>query len=347
MSAPVYPPKPRPGDAVAVLSPAAGLPGILPLPFELGLARLSADFGLRVVEYPTTRRMGSSPQDRAADLHAAFADPDIKAVIASIGGDDQIRVLPYLDRELLRANPKPFFGYSDNTNLLMFLANAGVVGYHGGTVMVEFGRPGRMHPLTEASVRAALFTRDAFDLAPARRTGTVNRRWEDPATFEAEPEDEPADAWTWHHADRVVEGRAWGGCLEIVAHLALADREIGPPEQYAGQVLFLETSEEMPAARDVRYILRSFGERGLLRQFGAVLIGRAKAWSFEQPNDAAARAEYRRAQREAILSVLTEYAPEAVAVFDVDLGHTDPQQVIPYGGTVRVDGPGRRITVQY
>ena len=65
--------------------------------------------------------MGSTPRERAADIHAAFADPGIKAVIASIGGDDQITVLPYLDRELIRANPKPFFGMSDNTNLLAFL----------------------------------------------------------------------------------------------------------------------------------------------------------------------------------------------------------------------------------
>ena len=344
---PVYPPKPRPGDAVAVLSPAAGLPGILPMPFELGLRRLREDFGLRVVEYPTTRKMDSSPRERAADLHAAFVDPEIRAVVASIGGDDQITVLPFLDRELLRSHPKPFFGYSDNTNFLMFLANAGVVGYHGGSVMVEFGRPGAMHPQSEASLRAALFTSDQFDLTPAVRTGTVNGQWENPATFEAEPKSEAADPWTWHNADRVVEGRTWGGCLEIVAHLALADREIGPAEQYRGQVLFLETSEEMPRAGDVRYILRSFGERGLLQQFGAVLVGRAKAWSFEQPHDAAGRAEYRRAQREAVLNVLTDYVPDAVVVFDVDLGHTDPQLVIPYGGTVRVDGPARRITVQY
>ncbi|NUR28355.1 MAG: LD-carboxypeptidase, partial [Catenulispora sp.] len=320
---------------------------ILPLPFELGLRRLREDFGLRIVEYPTTRKMGSSPQERADDLHAAFLDPEIKAVIASIGGDDQIRVLPYLDPELLRVHPKPFFGYSDNTNFLMFLANAGVVGFHGGSVMVEFGRPGAMHPLTEASLRAALFTSGEFELTPATRTGTVNRRWEDPAMFEDEPEAEAADPWTWHNAEQVVAGRAWGGCLEIVAHLALADREIGAPEQHQGQVLFLETSEEMPRASDIRYILRSFGERGLLQQFAAVLIGRAKAWSFEQPLDAAGRAEYRRAQRESVLSVLNDYVPDTIAVFDVDLGHTDPQLVIPDGGAVRVDGPARRITVRY
>jgi muramoyltetrapeptide carboxypeptidase LdcA involved in peptidoglycan recycling len=93
----VYPPKPQPGDRVAVLSPSAGLPELFPRPFELGLARLRDEFGLVPVEYPATRRMGASAADRAADIHAAFTDPGIVAVIASIGGDDQITVLPQLD----------------------------------------------------------------------------------------------------------------------------------------------------------------------------------------------------------------------------------------------------------
>ncbi|MDX6312232.1 MAG: hypothetical protein QOF44_1696, partial [Streptomyces sp.] len=42
-----------------------------------------------------------------------------------------------------------------------------------------------------------------------------------------------------------------------------------------------------------------------------------------------------------------EYAPDTLAVFDVDLGHTDPRIVMPYGGRVRVDGPARRIFVTY
>ena len=132
-----------------MLSPSSGLPGALPLPYELGQSRLQDDFGLKPVEYPSTRKVGSTPEERAADIHAAFADPDIKAVIASIGGDDQIAVLPHLDRTLLRANPKPFFGYSDSTNLLLFLRNLGIVGYHGGTMMVELGRPGAMRPKRE------------------------------------------------------------------------------------------------------------------------------------------------------------------------------------------------------
>ncbi|MEU8438396.1 S66 peptidase family protein [Streptomyces sp. NPDC029216] len=347
MTVPLYPAKPRPGDRVAVLSPSSGLPGVFPLPYELGLRRLREDFGLEPVEYPTTRRMGATPEERAADIHSAFADPGIRAVIASIGGDDQITVLPHLDRDLLRAHPKPFFGYSDNTNLLLFLRNLGIVAYHGGSVMVELGRPGAMHPLTAESLRAALFTSGEYALTAPGASGDVNRPWEDPDTFGSEPEMSPAEGWSWHRADRVVEGLGWGGNLEIISWLLMADRAVLPAEDYAGGVLFLETSEEMPRAEEVHRILRSMGERGLLRQFPALLMGRAKSWSFENRFTAEERAQYRRRQREAVLRALDRYAPDTMAVFDVDLGHTDPQLVIPVGGRIRVDGPARRIVVTY
>ncbi|MFE0673724.1 S66 peptidase family protein [Streptomyces sp. NPDC058867] len=343
-----YPPKPSPGDRVAVISPASGLPGLFPRPYELGLERLREEYGLVPVEYPATRRMGSTPQERADDIHAAFADPEIKAVFASIGGDDQITVLPLLDRELIRAHPKSFFGTSDNTNLLAFLYNTGIVGYHGGCVMVELGRPGAMNPQTAESLRAALFTSGPYELRPAERWNDMNRDWADPATFETEPELRPGSGWTWVNAERAVEGRAWGGNLEILGWLLMADREIPcDPAELDGGVLFLETSEELPSAAEVFRTLRNMGERGLLRRFSALLMGRAKTWSFEQPNGPAEAARYAEEQREAVLRAMRAYAPGTMIVFDVDLGHTDPQQVVPYGGTVRVDGPARRITVTY
>ncbi|MFE0880252.1 S66 family peptidase [Streptomyces rochei] len=343
-----YPPKPSPGDRVAVISPSSGLPGLFPLPHELGLRRLREEFGLEPVEYPATRTMDSTPAARAADVHAAFADHSIKAVIASIGGDDQITVLPLLDRELIRANPKPFFGLSDNTNLLAYLRNTGIVGYHGVSVMVELGRPGAMHPQTADSLRAALFTSGPYELRPAERFNDVDRDWADPATFDREPPSRPGSGWSWVNADRVVEGRTWGGCLEILGWLLMADREIArDPAEYDGGVLLLETSEELPSAEEVFRTLRNMGERGLLGRFSALLMARPKTWSFACPNSPEEGARYAAEQREAVLRAMRVYAPEATIVFDVDFGHTDPQVVIPYGGTVRVDGPARRVTVTY
>jgi hypothetical protein len=78
-----YPGKPRPGDAVAVLSPSSGLAARFPRPYELGLRRLREEFGLRPVEFPTTRAAAASPADRATDVVAAWLPDDAYSGIVS------------------------------------------------------------------------------------------------------------------------------------------------------------------------------------------------------------------------------------------------------------------------
>lgn len=85
-----HPVKPRRGDRVAVLSPGAALPADFPAPYELGVRRLQEEYGVRVVEYPSTRSW-SSPAERARDVNLAFADDRIAAILTSIGGDDRSR----------------------------------------------------------------------------------------------------------------------------------------------------------------------------------------------------------------------------------------------------------------
>ncbi len=341
-----YPPKPRPGDRVAVVSPSAGLPGLFPHVYELGLRRLREEFGLEPVEYPTTRVLGADPRDRARDLTAAFADPTVTAVLATVGGDDLITVTPHLDDAVLRANPKPYFGYSDNTNVLNHLHGLGVVSYHGGSVLVHLGRPGAAHPLTFDSLRAALFTSGWYELTPATEWGDQPNDWNDPATLADEPVMFAGSGWTWAGPERVVEGPLWGGNLEILHWLLAADR-VAPAPDLAGSVLVLETSEELPSATEVFRILRNLGERGLLGTFPAVLVGRAKAWEFDRRLTPAEKAAYAAEQRAAVTRALATYNPDAVVVFDLDIGHTDPQLILPYGGDVRVDAVERRISVRY
>jgi muramoyltetrapeptide carboxypeptidase LdcA involved in peptidoglycan recycling len=346
MDVPRYPAKPKPGDRVAIVSPSAGLPGLFPHVYELGLRRLREEFGLEPVEYPTTRRMGADPRDRARDLTAAFADPTITAVLATVGGDDLITVTPYLDDDVIRANPKPYYGYSDNTNVLNHLYRLGMVAYHGGSVLVHLGRSGKPHPLTVDSLRAALFTSGWYELTSATEWGDEPRDWRDPATLADEPVMYPGEGWRWHGPTRVVQGRTWGGCLEIIGWLMATDR-VPSAAELAGSVLVFETSNELPDAQEVFRIVRNIGERGLLAAFPAIVVGRPKAWDFDKPHSLDERRAWGEAQREAILRALAPYADDPVVVFDVDLGHTDPQLIVPYGGEILIDAVERRISVRY
>jgi len=342
-----YPVKPSPGDAVAVLSPSGRAASRFRAPYELGLVRLQEQFGLVPAEYPTTRAAQASPAGRAGDIHAAFGDPAIKAVIASIGGEDEIKVLSHLDPGVLADNPKPFFGYSDNTNLHLLLWNLGLVSYHGGAVMVELGRPVSMNPVTRRSLQRALFTRGTYLLEPPREYTDEERPWTDPATFTAESAMLPAAPWSWYGPETVITGPAWGGSLEVIDFHLRASRYLLTGDRYDGAVLYAETSEELPSASYVYRVLMGMGERGLLQRFAAVIWARPKAWSFEQPNQPPAKARYTEAQREAVLAAVGEYHPGVPLVFGADFGHTDPQLVIPSGGQVTVDSERRRILVTY
>jgi muramoyltetrapeptide carboxypeptidase LdcA involved in peptidoglycan recycling len=341
-----YPVKPSPGDRVAVISPSFGAPAAFPAVYELGLRRLRDEFGLVPVEYPTTRAASASAPDRGRDVTAAFSDSTLTAVLATIGGDDLVTVTPHIDAAAVAANPKPFFGYSDNTNLLNYLYGLGIVGYHGGSVMVHLGRPGGLHPVTADSLRAALFTSDWYELKPSPEYSDEPGDWKDPAVLDRAVVMVPGTGWQWQGPAAVVEGPTWGGNLEVLNWLLAAGR-VGPSIDYAGSILLIETSEELPSDIEVYRILRNMGERGLLAGFPAVLVGRAKAWNFDRRLGANEKRAYVDAQRTAVTRAFGEYNPDAVIVFDLDIGHTDPQQIIPYGGTVRIDAIERRITVRY
>ena len=89
----------------------------------------------------------------------------------------------------VEADPKLFVGYSDNTNLLNWLWNLGIVGYHGGSTMVHLGRGGGLHPVSASSLRAALVTRGTVELHSVEAFSEDELDWADPATL-----DQPAPA---------------------------------------------------------------------------------------------------------------------------------------------------------
>jgi len=229
----------RPGATLAVLSPAS-----TPKPelVERGLKHLQT-LGYRTVLSPHALDIGplyyaGRFEDRLADLHAAFADPAIDGIVCTRGGWGSAELLPYLNAELIRANPKAFIGYSDHTSLHSWLENeANLISFYGPMVAADFSRE------------------DGVDMTSWRHT------------FEGD------GAWSLGAADGlrvlragVAEGRLRGGCISIYAEA------LGTP--YAPQVgkdtiLFLEDIGTKPYQWDrlllhLRYAGRLEGVRGIV-----------------------------------------------------------------------------------
>jgi muramoyltetrapeptide carboxypeptidase LdcA involved in peptidoglycan recycling len=337
----ITPPPVERGDRVAVVAPASNVPESARFVYELGLERMRETFDLEPIEYPTATAdpewLADNPEARAEDVMDAFRDPDVSAVIANIGGHDQITILPYLDGDVLREHPTRFYGYSDNTNLALFLWNQGIVSYYGGSTLLEYAMDGELFDYTEEYLQRALFEGSIGEWTEADVFTDEAGDWEGPESVETTREIEQSDGRTWRGGDETVAGRIWGGCYEVLVEQFLADRYIPEPETLDGTVLVLETSELIPDPAVVGANLRALGERGLLERFDGVLVGRAAARSHAEEHPREWRVEYRERQRDAITDVLETYNLDAPVVLDCEFGHTYPTCPVPIGGRVEID----------
>ena len=340
-------PKAQVGDRVAILSPAFAAPAVSEAVHEQAMRRLTEATGLIPVEYPTTRQLGASAQARAADIEAAFADPSIRAVLATVGGDDQVTVIPHIDGAVLAENPKPFLGYSDNTNLHNLLWSLGVPSFYGGSTQVHLGPGPHLDEVHLRALRAALLTGGELELTEPGETEDFGVPWTDPRALAEFGIREPSDPWVWAGPRAVVEGPTWGGCIEVIDQIALAGR-MPDVTELDGVILLLETSEELPAADEVKRWVRAIGERGVLEAVAGVLVARPPVSALNSPVPTAAeRAGLRAAQREVVIEQVSRYNSDAVICVGVPFGHTRPQWIVPHGGTVRLDGEAQSVTADY
>ncbi len=343
----IRPAKARPGDRIAVLSPSFAAPGAFPAVHEQAMRRLIEVTGLVPVEYPTTRQVGATPLARAADINAAFADPAIRGILAVIGGEDQITVIPHLDAGLARRDPKPFLGTSDNTNLHHWLWANGIASFYGGSSQVHLGAGPAVDDVHARSLRAALLTGETLEITDPGESEDMGVSWADPRALESFGDREPTEPWSWHGPARAVTGRAWGGCVEVIEEVLTAGRFPFAPDVLDGGVLLLETSEELLSARYVGWIVRALGERGILAAVDAVLLARPPVSDFTRRPPAPERAALRAEQRDVVVDYIARYNPGAVVCAGIPFGHTRPQWILPHGGEITVDGAARRVAADY
>ena len=252
-----------------------------------------------------------------------------------------------MDADIIRADPKPFLGYSDNTNLLSWLWTQGVCGYYGGSTQVHLGPGPGVDPIHAASLRAALITGERLEITDPQESEDIGKDWNDPAALVENGDRETTEPWTWAGPATEVTGRTWGGCIEVLQWLLTAGRFSDDAGVLDGAVLLLETSEELIPAREFGWILRSLGERGLLAAADAILVARPPASDFKHRPDAVGRAGHRAEQRDTALQIITHYNPDAAVCIGIPFGHTRPQWILPYGGQVTVNGADQRVWADY
>ena len=334
------------GDKVAILSPSFAAPGRWPHVYELGLKRLKEVFELEPVEFPTTKKVGASKEERTKDLIAAFEDKEIKAVISSLGGDDQITYIKNLPSESFVNNPKPFFGYSDNTHFMNFLWLNGIPSYYGGALFTQFAEQGKMNEYTLKYLKLALFEEGEVEIEASKEYNDMGLDWNDPENLNKQRVYEQNEGWFWD-GSKNAEGITWGGCVESIDELLRHAISVPSLEDFENIVLLTETSEEIPTANYVHRVYRALGERGILERVKAILVGRPKAWEFDKQSSKEQKEEYRKKQRETILEVVRKYNRSVPIVQNLDFGHSDPQIAMPYGMPTHLDSEKKKISITF
>lgn len=132
---PIRPPRLRPGDTIGVVAPAGPFERKL---FSQGLSTLEAmGFQICVPKeiFEKTGYLAGDDAHRAQLVNRLFKDPAIHAIVCARGGFGSLRILPRLDFDAIRENPKIFMGFSDITALLTAITTlGGLVSFHGPVV---------------------------------------------------------------------------------------------------------------------------------------------------------------------------------------------------------------------
>ena len=323
----------RPGDTIGIVSPSwFGGEAFIPRA-RRGVATLERlGFRVRVGEHAfnSMGHVSDTAVNRAADIHAMFADPDVRAILATIGGHHSCHLLPLLDWDLIRANPKVFMGYSDITVLnLAIHTMTGLVTFNGPSLLTDWAEYPEMPAFSrEQALRAITVPGPMGDLTPSPWWTDEFLDWETGADTTRPRRRTPSDGWTWLR-DGSARGPLLGGCLESLQHL----RGTRYWPDFSGAILFLETSELRPTPEDVDGMLMDYENMGVL--------GRIAGLVFARPYG------YADGDRRRLHEVLVERtAPFGFPVLaDTDTGHLTPLQTLPIGVDTLLDSDSDRFAI--
>ncbi len=323
----------KPGDTIAAITTAWGGPAVFPERYREGLRRLKDIFGLRVIEMPHTRQspewLKQHPEARAHDLMQAFSDPAIKGIIATIGGDDTLDILPYIDFDIINRNPKVVLGFSDTTVLHFLCLRAGLASFYGPSILCEFAENVEMFEYTVVSIQQTLFSCEPIGEIKASNTWTDEYLdWQFPQNQHIIRLRQPSEAFRVIQGFGVHNGFLIGGCLETLAQCV--DSGIWPELHFwQDAFLFIELSELKPSPPMVKTLLKKLAEKNIFTAIQGILFGHPGSFSDNKTTH-----DYHHILKEITAEAGRDTLPIMV---NMNFGHTSPSFIIPYGASAMMN----------
>ncbi|MFT7588039.1 MAG: muramoyltetrapeptide carboxypeptidase LdcA involved in peptidoglycan recycling [Limisphaerales bacterium] len=335
----VKPTKLKAGGTAMTVSLSWGAAGSIPWRFKTGVKQFEESFGLKVVPAANSNKPADwiyrNPKARAEDLMQAFSDPEVSLIICNIGGEDSIRILPYIDLDIIRNNPKVFVGFSDST--ISHLANlkAGLVSFYGPSLFAGFAENGGIFSYLSESFKQVCFSAEPAGIISPNLNGWTNERldWFDESLGNIKRTLNPPISWRFLQDKGIVTGHLIGGCIEVLEFIK-GTQWFPEDEIWEGAILFFETSEEKMAPDYFRWMIRNYAASGVLKKINGLLIGR--------PYDNVYAAEY---EENLIKVIRDEEGLDFPIVTQMDFGHSEPMMTLPIGVMAEINSENKTIRI--
>ena len=328
---------------VGIVSLSSGILGESRIRFETetGIRRLE-EYGLNIKFMPHALMgldyLKAHPEKRAEDLLLAFHDPEIDMILCAIGGDDTYRLLPYLfdhDELANSVTDKVFLGFSDTTINHLMLHKVGLTTFYGQAFLPDICElSSEMLPYTRKYFEELINTENISEICPS------DIWYEERKSFGIDQAGKPLishpnSGFELLQGPSVFSGKILGGCIDSIYDMFNGDRyadmpvlckkyHLFPdPEDWKGRILLLETSEEKPSPEKYRKALEYLKQTGVFEAVSGLLIGK--------PMDETYAQEYR------LLLTKVIDRPDLPIVFNLNVGHSVPRCIIPFGINAFVD----------
>jgi len=330
----IIPERLKKGGGIGFVSPSAGL-----APFAMHRIDRAKKY-FEQEGYPVTMGrhalenagyISASPEDRARDLMDMFENRNIACIMATIGGNHANQILPFIDWEMVRKNPKIFIGYSDISVLHYAIGSqADLRTYYGPCAMTQFGENPKIYDYTWEYFKKAI----TEDHKGEGLNVVASDFWTDESSLDWFKKDDLIRPRTTYHG----EGYAWwregvakapiiGGCIPSINHLLGTKYWVNPE----GHILFLDIPEghsihEGLPVDELDSYLADLYNVGVFEKISGLVIGRPYHYSNEDIGSL----------KELLMDRYCKDKKYPILA-NANIGHVDPVITIPLGANAVID----------
>lgn len=318
------------GDTIGIFSPSTPITNICPKRFQRGKQYLESK-GFKIIEGNLTGKSdfyrSGSIKERAAELNELIKNPEVKCIMSTIGGYNSNSILPYIDYEAFKKDPKIIIGYSDVTAILLGIyAKTGIKTYYGPALVASFGE---LEPFVDWTYKyfEEIFLNDKdipYELKKPKYWTDEFIDWE----TQNRSKEQRENKWITVY-DGIVTGRVIGGNLNTMQGIWGSEYM---PTIKEGDILFIEDS-----LKDAATIERSFSLlklNGVFEKISGIILGKHELFDDLKTG---------RKPYEILLEVLGETKIPFIA--DFDCCHTHPMMTMPIGATIELDATNKKVTI--